>query len=311
MRHERLINDFTTTLTATCTIGASTIQIADAGNLPLEGDYRIVIDAEIMGVTGRNGNVLSVIRAEESTVAVEHANGAEVQIVVTVDSLEALRVDRPPLWYPNDTWQRYLRCEDQFGGVLDSSDFTGVNLGARGSLADGPGGSMVATVNDDNPTNGHHIWYLNAPSTPYKVTLGCYGLWKHSGGTVYPQCGIVVADSTAGDRNTSWQWMIDEGDGPCVQVSRMTDPATFSSSPFNINPTTMGPIWWLQFYDDNTYHKFNVSYDSVHWITAYQETRTSWLTNAGNKVGFFFDAGGNDSGIPQKVIIRHFQLEEL
>lgn len=311
MRQERLINDFVTTLTATCTVGASTIQVTDAGNLPTEGDFRIVIDAEIMGVTARNGNVLTVLRAEESTVAAEHADGSEVQVVVTVDSLHALRADRPPLWYPNASWQRYLRCEDQNGGVIDSSDFTGVNLGARGTLTDGLAGSMVATVNDDNPTNGHHIWYLNAPSTPYRVTMGCYGTWKHSGGNVWPQCGLVVCDSTSSNKLISWHWMIDEGDGPCVQVTHFSDPTTFVTSPFDINPTTMGPIWWLQFEDNNTNHIFRCSYDSVHWIDTHSQSRTAYLSNAGDKVGFFFDAGGNDSGVPQKVIVRHFQLEEL
>ena len=311
MRRERLVNDFETTLTATCTIGSSTLQIADASGLPTEGDFRVVVNSEIMGVTARNGNVLSVTRAEENTLAVEHAEGSIVQAVVTVDSLEALRVDRDPMWVDNPTYQKYLRGHDQSGGEIDQSDFTGVNLGSRGTLVNGVGGSMVATIEDDNPTNRKHIWYLNAPSTPYKVTLGFYGCWRHSGGAVYPQAGIVVADSTSGDRNLSWQIILDEGDGRVTQVSHFTDPTTFSATPFNINPTQLGPVWWLQFYDDNTDHRFSFSYDGLHWVEAYSQSRTAWLTNAGNKVGFFFDASSNNTGAQQKVIIRHFSLEEL
>lgn len=310
MRRERLVNDFETTLATTCTIGASTIQVTDAGNLPLEGDYRLVIDAELLGVTGRSGNVLSVIRAEESTVAVEHAAGAKVRVVITTDSLNALRVDRDPLWTDHAAIKP-LRCFDAAGGILEAADFTGVNLGARGSLADSVDGSLVATVDDNSPTNGHHIWEVDAPSTPYKVTLGAYGLWRHSGGSVYPQFGIHVGDSTSGDKLIGFNWLLDEGNMQSTQVVHWTNPTTYSSVVLGLNPVTFGPIKWLQFYDDNTFHKFSISYDGIHWIIVHSQSRTAWLSNAGDKVGFYFNAASNNSGALQKVTVRHFSLEEL
>lgn len=306
-RKEQLVNDYTTTLAQNCVIGAGTIEVNDASSLPT-GDFRIVIESEIMKVTNVNGNILTVERGEEGTTAVTHNSGLTVQAVLTANQLKSLKAERDPLWTPHPNL-RPLRCYDQNDAPLIASDFTGVNLGGRGTLVDSASGSLVATVDDSAPgAHGHHLWIIDTPSPPYYVYMGAYGVWRHGGSSQYPQFGIDLQDSNT-SRIVGINYNMATGIGHTSRVFQWTDPTTFSSAPFSFTPVSFGPIKWFRIYDDNSNHRFSVSYDGIHWAEIYSQSRTAWLANGGDKVGFFFAAGGNTSNLLQKVVVRHFSLE--
>jgi hypothetical protein len=79
------------TLSANATSGATSLTVAGAySSLSASGNYRILVDAEILIVTARSGNTLTVERGQEGTSAVSHSSGAQVLPIVTAGALTAL-----------------------------------------------------------------------------------------------------------------------------------------------------------------------------------------------------------------------------
>lgn len=74
-------------LAATCLIGDTSITVDTPSALLLTGNYRVIIDAEIMLATSRSGAVVQVTRGVEGTTASAHASGATVLPGVTAQAL--------------------------------------------------------------------------------------------------------------------------------------------------------------------------------------------------------------------------------
>lgn len=94
MAQEAFANNAATTLTAAVvSTSATTISVASsAAPFPQSGWYRILIDAEVMLVTGGHGTTtLTVVRGVDSSAAATHGNGVAVTQIVTRDSLLTLR----------------------------------------------------------------------------------------------------------------------------------------------------------------------------------------------------------------------------
>ena len=88
MSLENFSNNAITSLTASITAGQTTITVASNSGFPQSGQFRIVVDAEIMLVTaGYAGLTWTVVRASESTTGATHANNAVVAHGVTAGSL--------------------------------------------------------------------------------------------------------------------------------------------------------------------------------------------------------------------------------
>jgi hypothetical protein len=94
---EKFSNNAQTTLTAAITSGAATsLTVASATAFPSSGNFRILIDSEIMLVTGVSGTTWTVTRAVEAvagvTAAATHANGATVTHMLTAGALAAAAI---------------------------------------------------------------------------------------------------------------------------------------------------------------------------------------------------------------------------
>jgi len=67
----------------------TTVTLVDTTLFPDAGDYRVIIDAEIMLVASHAVGVLTVTRAQEGTVATGHAPNAGVFLVWTAGGMNA------------------------------------------------------------------------------------------------------------------------------------------------------------------------------------------------------------------------------
>lgn len=79
-------NNASTTLAGAVTAGATSISVASAAGFPTQGKFTIVVDSEIMLVTGVAGTTWTVTRGHEGTAAVSHLIAAAVTHVLTRDS---------------------------------------------------------------------------------------------------------------------------------------------------------------------------------------------------------------------------------
>jgi hypothetical protein len=81
------------TLASPCGISDSTITVTNATALSSTGNYRLLIDDEIMLATSRSGSVVSVTRAQEGTAAATHGFGVAVEPVLTAGAINQLKAD--------------------------------------------------------------------------------------------------------------------------------------------------------------------------------------------------------------------------
>ena len=75
-----------TTLNGSINSSVSSITVASAAALPLEGEYRILIESELMTVTAGQGTTsLTVTRGVDSTTAASHADAKSVHRMDVID----------------------------------------------------------------------------------------------------------------------------------------------------------------------------------------------------------------------------------
>lgn len=76
-------NNPSTTLSGAVTIGATSINVASAADFPSQGKFTIIVDSEIMLVTGVSGTTWTVVRGFDDTSAAAHNNNAPVTGILT------------------------------------------------------------------------------------------------------------------------------------------------------------------------------------------------------------------------------------
>ena len=69
----------------------TTWTVVDGTDFPAAFPYHVSADAEIAEVTGKTGNVLTVIRGQEGTTAAAHSNGTDVELLVTAEAITELQ----------------------------------------------------------------------------------------------------------------------------------------------------------------------------------------------------------------------------
>lgn len=84
---EQFANNAATTLNGTITAAATSLVVTSAATFPTTGNFRILIDSELMLVTAVSGTTFTVVRALEGTGAVGHNSGVPVTSILTVGAL--------------------------------------------------------------------------------------------------------------------------------------------------------------------------------------------------------------------------------
>ena len=86
---EQIKNFGTTVLNGGVDNSTSTIVVVDGSVFPSSGNFRVVVDSEIMLCTSRTGNTLTVTRGSESSTAASHLDAAPIAHILTAGSLLA------------------------------------------------------------------------------------------------------------------------------------------------------------------------------------------------------------------------------
>jgi len=90
MATEQFANNASTTLNGGINNAVTSLVVTSASGFPSSGNFRIIIDSEIMIVTAVSGTTFTVTRNAESTSAASHSNGAAVTCILTAGSIAAL-----------------------------------------------------------------------------------------------------------------------------------------------------------------------------------------------------------------------------
>jgi len=87
---ELFTNNGASTLSAAiATTGATSLTVTSAASFPTGGNFRIIVDSEIMLVTAVAGTTFTITRGQESTTAATHTNGAAVNELLTAAQLNS------------------------------------------------------------------------------------------------------------------------------------------------------------------------------------------------------------------------------
>lgn len=90
---EQFSNNASSTLNGTITSSQTTLIVNSATLFPSVPQFRILVDSEIMLVTGVAGTMFTVSRGVENTVQVSHTNGATVTQILTAGAITQSKLD--------------------------------------------------------------------------------------------------------------------------------------------------------------------------------------------------------------------------
>src|ERR1700744_5996876 len=92
MAREKYTNAVATTLNGGITSSTTSVTLTDASTWPA-GNFRVIVDSEIMYCTSRSSNVLTVVRGQEGTTAASHADLTAAVHGLTAGFLNQYRLD--------------------------------------------------------------------------------------------------------------------------------------------------------------------------------------------------------------------------
>lgn len=290
-KKERLVNNGKTALDGAITNGQTSIDVLDGSVLPASGDFRIIVDQEIMLVTANSSNTLTVERGYEGTLAVAHSTGKPVSQILTKGGLQRYLRDSIPMFdQPSETSNRLNVMENAAGTALTVASFSWVNQGTSVASDYTSGGIfMQAPV---GASINLRALVISQPSTPYTVTsavlfgVGSDGATSISGGD---SVGLCFRESGTGKLATVGY----RGNGNVISQA-FTSPTVFGTNNALKSWRVNGPLW-CQLENDGTNLNYSVSIDGINWYQLHTELLATWFTTAPDQVGLFIHNGNNHS----------------
>lgn len=152
---------FTTTLSASASAGATTITVADASNIPTPVGLNypsILIDSEILQVTAKSGNDLTVLRGRFFTTAASHSNGATVKIQKLDITGESCSLD-----FTGDNIVVHYRLANIFGMGRIKFDLYQKDVSTGNyDIPVVSSGDITTLKGSPLPSDGHELTYWDA-----------------------------------------------------------------------------------------------------------------------------------------------------
>ena len=291
-RREQFVNDASTTMNGTVNATTTSFVVADASVFPTEGDFRLLVDSEVVLVTSVTANTLTVERGVDNTTAATHTNGTTIEAILTagaidqyMDDVTAGYSDRPP-----------FRILDENGNTLTSANFTWVNQGTA-TVSDDTWGGITMTTNTA-AGDDMRILKRSAPSGAWKLTAHfLFGPgYNNGGGSSSSYMSLLVRESDTGKLG-----VIEIRIGGLVRVRRYSSPTSYNSEQATMDFS--GDRAWLQIEDDATNLYFRISADGINWFEVASYARATYMTSLGpDEIGFL---ANSDSG--ENLQLYHIQ----
>lgn len=310
MALERWANNAQDTLASGIDDNDLSLTLNDASEFPTDGDFRIRIDDELIRVTAVAGNVFTIVRGIESTVAASHSSGATATQVLTRDGLIAVgtnlhRIDtyanRPAagvegrLFLPTngyhlqrdtgsvwESWGPLMPLEP----VIDG-DFAWLNQGgATLDVTRGGAFLLAPAVSGDNV----RARIKTLPSAPYTITIAVINRFVFEN---FLQGGLLLRESGTGELTTLAvvSNTLVSTVHQCVVADKWNSATSFNSgyttspNPFFVTPFLTGPCIWLQIEDNATTRFYRISADGINFTTLFSVGNTDFLTP--DQAGFY------------------------
>lgn len=295
MAIEQYTNKADTTLNGAISSTSSTsIVVTDGSVFPSVGNFRIIIDSEIMKVTARSTNTLTVVRGQEGTTAATHLDLAPVTDVLTKQSFLNLlgegiatgtfasrpAAERPGrLYLPTDGMSiarddgtNWVSCGPIWGFTPPAfAGGTWMNQGSYGTVSDELDGCLFGDAGGQTTTDEYRFLHktIAAPSSPWEFTAALIP-------SMYPQGGganVGIAIGNSSDNKT--YHLLNQYDAVTVtgygNVYRGQNGTPGSADATTQSPKGyFGQISFFRITKDASNITFYVSRDFRHWMQRFQ-----------------------------------------
>lgn len=315
---EQFSNLGSTTLAAAISSSNVSLTVSSASNFSSSGNFRILIDNELIEVTAVSGTTFTVTRGIEGTTAASHSTGATVTQVLTAGGLNQTFGDRFQVGAiaslpAAGVAGRIYRASDDAYTLFDNGSawlaygptfpltppvWTGYSWTNQGSatLTQKTNGSTLFSGGWQNGDNLR--MYLKAyPSTPFTYTIGILS-------TIFAfntnnRCGLILYDSGSGKSvdlalfaaQTAPQIILGKWNSLSSYNSNYTPWSGFSQLALPMSSAML----FLRFNDDGTYRNWYISLDNLTYWQIYQVSNTDFVTP--NHIGVFINPNNVTSGI--------------
>lgn len=307
MAYERFSNGGLSSLDAAIDNDDLALTVKSAVGFPTGGNFRIIIDNEIMLVTDVQGKTFTVTRAQEGTSAASHDADAAVFHVLTAGALAQRDIEQFATGViasrdaAGQAGRLYLPTEglvSQDSGLAwdmmpyhrftppASGDFTWVNQGTA-TVADTKG-MMVLTTPSVASGESLRCLVKTAPATPYEITVAMLAQSPGYSTNNVSQFGICWRESGSGKLLTYGFGTQNYPQG--FYYTQWTNPTT-PTNQFVYTAPWSWPLW-IRFSDDGTNRMVKISGDGVTFQPVQApQGRTVYLT--ADQVGVFANSWKN------------------
>ena len=323
MAYERFANGGLSSLAAGIDDSVLALTVKSAVGFPTGGNFRIIIDNEIMLVTDVQGKVFTVTRAQEGTSAASHLADAAVFHILTAGSLAQRDIEQFATGAiasrdaAGQAGRLYLPTEglvhQDNGSLWDmlplsrmtppaAADFAWVNQGTS-TVADTKG-MMVLTSQSSAAADSLRCLVKSAPGTPYEITVAMMAQNPiYTSSTTIPQFGICWRESGSGKLLT-YGWGGNNYPG-YFYYAQWTNATTLSGGQFAYGTPLISPFW-VRFSDDGVNRLVKVSSDGFNFVPVQAaQGRTVFLT--ADQVGVFANSWKTSNGIPRVISFLHWR----
>lgn len=197
MAEELYVNDPGTTLASAITsTSATSLSVASSSGYPPSGNFRILIDTELIQVTAVSGTTWTIVRGIEGTTAATHSSGTAVNAIITAGAWDAIRSNQSSfgpfsgLPTTGKAGDRYKQTDGPYEWISNGSTWQAFWNGypvtlppSSGWTAEGIASESGSSAGTSHYTNGFGylignglgsqsvgVNYMAAPSTPYHIT---------------------------------------------------------------------------------------------------------------------------------------------
>lgn len=314
---ELFANNAQTTLSAAINDVVTSLTVTSASGFPISGNFRIVVDSEIMLVTAVSGTTFTVSRGQEGTSPAAHASGTDLAQVITKGAMAAFRsdgviwdtyanrptvgaagrlhltTDNPTGAYDDGSTWKLFGLVSKFTTPIDSQ-FAWVNQGGATLTTSQDGITISAPTNSGDNLR---IRKKAAPATPYTITAFVVI-------NTYPQnytgVGLCFRESSSGKLHTFGPIYSGNLYLGSTKWNSVTSFGGDYSNQGNYSPAEiMRGVGWLRIGDDGTNRKCWNSSDGKNWFEYHSVSRTDFIT--ANEVGFFVNI--NNSTYPGNITL--------
>lgn len=297
---EQLANNASTTLNGAINNSVTSVVVTDGSKFPSTGNFRILVGTELMLVTARSSNTLTVTRGIESTTAASHADLDIVDHVYTKGSLDQILADysqiggyasRPSSprkgtiytatdidarWFYNgSSWDMIWPTIVPNARQIDFSSWTALNITTavftnKNGIIDISG----IPVNTNNVTG----YVKSLPTAPYTLNLIISpNRYTSQAASIY----FGRRESSTGKMKLVYTQATSSG---VTGLENWNSATSFNAAAATAYLMNAQRYCFVKLEDDNTNWKYYISSDGKNYTQLWSETRNSFMTTAADQV---------------------------